>query len=140
MPFNIDGFVKIYDEWEDDHCFFCAMDGSQDGDLFKFIKDSFTNENGTLFKYIQRCLSLPSQQTLPQGEYNEWLVIVRDIFKQLCLTVAWMHENGVCHLDLSLESVIIYKRQRDNNNCQNRGFWCGPLFWERKFSRCKSLL
>ena len=120
MPFNIDGFVKIHDEWQDDHCFFYAMDGCQDGELFEFIKDSFTNENGGLFRYIQHCLSLPNQQALPQGRYNEWLIIVRDIFKQLCLNVAWMHENGVCHLDLSLENTMIYKKRRDNTTNSTR--------------------
>ena len=121
MPFNIDGFVKIRDEWEDERCFFYAMDGCPGGELFEFIKESFTNKNGIAYKYSQHCLSyaLPNQQALPQGEYNEWLIIVRDIFKQLCLNVAWMHENGVCHLDLSLENAMIYKEHHDNNNTTN---------------------
>ena len=49
-------------------------------------------------------------------DYTSWLATVQDIFQQLVLTVAWMHENGVCHLDLSLENTMVCNEMPKNEN------------------------
>ena len=67
--------------------------------------DKLKNPNGDLQKIADKCASIPVNKRLPasSGCYNSGLKLVRDAFRQLASTVAWVHENGVCHLDLSLE-------------------------------------
>ena len=80
------------------------MEGCKHGELFDVVKSQFTN--GTLAQYCKDCEN-PNIAQKPLSRNNQWLDIVRDIFRQLVNSVSWMHENGVCHLDLSLENTCI---------------------------------
>lgn len=101
------GFVRILDEWEDEHCYFYAMEGCRGGELFQYIKDQHTK--GSLQSWVT------SQSRMAQRamkENNEWTLMVKTMFRQLVDCVAWMHARGVCHLDLSLENSMIHDRRK----------------------------
>jgi len=95
------GFVRILDEWEDEHCFFYAMECCEGGELFEYVKNVHTQ---LMAKYAFE------QQNLPQEilkEPTDWIKLVRDMFRQIVDCVSWMHKKKVCHLDLSLENTMI---------------------------------
>jgi len=82
------GFVRIFDEWEDENCYFYAMENCKGGDLFEYIKTKHTEDAGA--KYTLE------QQKLPQEvlkESNEWIKSVRHMFRQLVDCVSWMHKK-----------------------------------------------
>lgn len=41
---------------------------------------------------------------------------IRNIFKQICDGVLYMHKIGIAHMDLSLENILISKNNNDNFN------------------------
>ena len=49
------------------------------------------------------------QEALKSNDAHQWLIDVRGIFRQLVKAVYWMHDQGVVHLDISLENTMIYK-------------------------------
>ena len=112
LNLNTNGIVRIYNEWEDKSWFYYAMEHCNGGDLFDFVITTFKNGFVGL------------------DGFNSWLATVQDIFQQLVLAVAWMHENGICHLDLSLENTMVCKtskskntnknKNKNKNNCENK--------------------
>ena len=99
--FNTNGVVKMCDEWEDKQWLYYATEHCRYGDLMEYLEVQFGNYH-----------VIPENVQLTQ----QWLTMVKDIFQQLVSTVAWMHENGVCHLDLSLENVMISDIKHSNGN------------------------
>jgi len=97
------GFVRILDEWEDQHCYFYAMEGCQGGELFEYIKNMHTRD--FMASYTQQQMN-QTQECMLQP--NPWIKSVRHMFRQLVECVSWMHSKGVCHLDLSLENTMIF--------------------------------
>merc|ERR1712013_481710 len=49
------------------------------------------------------------KKTLPSNDAHPWLSQIRSVFQQCVQCVFWMHEKGICHLDLSLENTMIFK-------------------------------
>jgi len=43
----------------------------------------------------------------PNSLNEEWFSMVQHLFRQLVAGVQWMHSKRVCHLDLSLENVLL---------------------------------
>jgi len=103
MDFSF-GIVRMIDEWEDRHCYFYAMEACNGGVLFDYIKSMHIRKFVPPHAY--------QQPNFPQ-EYveksNAWIKTVRHFFRQLVDSVSWMHNKGVCHLDLSLENTMIYE-------------------------------
>ena len=100
------GFKKILDKWEDEHCYFVAIQGCRGGELFQYIKDQHT-------KGLLKSWATTQSQTIqkPLKQDNEWTLMVKILFRQIVDTVAWIHSNGVCHLDLSLDNIMIHNRR-----------------------------
>ena len=108
--YNTNGITKIHDEWEDNTCLYYAMEYCKKGSLDSFVAKQFGDQNSDLQKLANKCVNAPANKILsvkPAGCYSPWLKMVRDVFQQLASTVSWMHRNGVCHLDLSLDNVMI---------------------------------
>jgi len=82
------GFARILDEWEDQNCYFYAMENCRDGELFEYIKNAHTKD--ALVKYTMEQQNL-HQETLK--EPTEWIKSVRHIFRQLVDCVSWMHKK-----------------------------------------------
>ena len=69
-----------------------------------------------------------------------WKSHVRALFRQMCYYINWLHSNGVCHLDLSLENCLIKNNIvyfcdfglseyfRNNNFKCNK--YCGKLMYQ----------
>ena len=57
-----------------------------------------------LFQYI-----VHNTKRIKNGEIPNkiWINHTRKLFKQMCLYINWLHNNGVCHLDISLENCLI---------------------------------
>eukprot|EP01084_Bolivina_argentea_P069274 126082_1 len=73
-------------------------------ELFDYISAHFNN-NPTM--YLQ-----PHQtDNIPMRYPNQWIKNITYIFYQICTAIQWLHNNGFCHLDLSLENVMIYNLQ-----------------------------
>jgi len=99
------GFVRMIDEWEDQHCYFYAMEACQGGALFDYIKSVHVQH----FSPQRACQDAKlSNESLKKSA--DWIKIVRHFFRQLVDCVSWMHSKGVCHLDLSLENAMIYDK------------------------------
>jgi len=97
------GIVRILDEWEDKYCYYYAMEHCQGGELFEYIKKIHASE-----QMIQYGIE---QQKLPQEPLkidNEWIKSVRQMFRQIVDCVSWIHNKNICHLDLSLENIMIF--------------------------------
>jgi len=54
-----------------------------------------------------------SQQ--PLEEPNQWINMVQDMFKQCVKCISWMHNQGVVHLDLSLENTMLIAPKEGSN-------------------------
>lgn len=78
-----------------------------EAELFKFISQSFAS-GGAMFQRIQATANAP-QIPLTTNDAHQWLRQIRGVFRQCVQCVFWMHEKGVCHLDLSLENTMIFK-------------------------------
>jgi serine/threonine protein kinase len=73
--------IKIIESFEDSKCTYVVMELAENGDLFT---------------------QLSKLQTFDE-------VSAKLYFKELCLAVKDLHHNNVCHLDISLENVLISK-------------------------------
>jgi len=91
------GIVRMLDEWEDENCYYFAMEYCS-GDFLKFILNMHAAQ--------KRSNQLQSQQQ-PSNEPNEVIKTVSEIFAQLVNCVSWMHDKGVYHLNLNVENVMI---------------------------------
>ena len=100
------GFCKIITQWETDDCFFYAMEHCE-AELVKFVSYSFA-EGGAMHTLMKEKEDSP-QTPLGSNDAHLWLRQIRSVFQQLVQCVFWLHEKGVCHLDLSLENTMIYK-------------------------------
>eukprot|EP01084_Bolivina_argentea_P069273 126081_1 len=95
--------INCIDLWNDKYCFYYAMPLCQ-CELFDYISAHFNN-NPTM--YLQ-----PHQtDNIPMRYPNQWIKNITYIFYQICTAIQWLHNNGFCHLDLSLENVMIYNLQ-----------------------------
>ena len=74
--------------------------------LFRHISGAFAR-GGKMHGEVRGLLNRP-QEPLKSNYAHQWLIDVRNIFRQLVKTVYWMHEQGVVHLDISLENTMIY--------------------------------
>eukprot|EP01083_Nonionella_stella_P082850 228829_1 len=103
-----DGIVKGIDEWEDEHCYYYAMEYCE-GELFDYISKTHTQT-----EYQQFVHSESTKPQVPMPKPNQWIQSVTKMFKQICLSVQWMHCKGYCHLDLSLENTMISNKEQLN--------------------------
>eukprot|EP01084_Bolivina_argentea_P080247 145402_1 len=100
-PDSHSGIVKGIDQWDDDHCYYYAMEYCH-GELFDYISKNHTSTN-----YRQFIDKESTKKQVPMEQANEWVKSVAKMFKQICSTVQWMHSKGFCHLDMSLENTMI---------------------------------
>ena len=82
------GFIKCIDFFEDNKYYYFVMEYGGES-LFDFVTDNVNIINK--YKYYKKA----------------WKLKVKMLFKQMCLYIKWLHKNGVCHLDLSLENCLI---------------------------------
>ena len=56
-------------------------------------------------------------------EKNDFIKIIRALFRDMVETVAWLHKHKVCHMDISLENTILQngddKKDDENENMIN---------------------
>ncbi|ETO25813.1 calcium-dependent protein kinase [Reticulomyxa filosa] len=97
-----EGYVRCIENWEDENCYYLAMEYCAAGELFDFIRDNHTK--GKLNEVVKNA---SSQKQKCQDVPNQWSLYVQSIFRQLVDTVSWMHRHGVAHLDLSLENTML---------------------------------
>jgi len=97
-----DGIVKGIDEWDDEHCYYYAMEYCE-GELFDYISKTHTQPDYR--KYVD---AEASKEQIAMQTANQWVKNVAKMFKQICLAVQFLHSHGYCHLDLSLENTMIY--------------------------------
>jgi len=97
-----EGYVRCIESWEDDNCFYLAMEYCGAGELFDFIRDNHTK--GELSQIVK---AAATQEQKCQKTPNAWSLCVESMFRQLVDTVSWMHSNGIAHLDLSLENTML---------------------------------
>ena len=100
------GFTRMICDWQNERCYYYAA-GYSEKELFTFISESF-QERGRMKQYMETHVNKP-QVVLTENNAHQWLIDVRGIFRQLVKAVHYFHQNGVCHLDLSLESTMIYE-------------------------------
>ncbi|ETN97270.1 hypothetical protein RFI_40259, partial [Reticulomyxa filosa] len=91
---NKTSYVRYIDDWEDTNCYYLAMEYCEGGDLFDYMSKCNTTKDSRV-----------EGQTHATAEVRNSLL--QSIFRQLVETVSWMHSNGVAHLDLSLENVML---------------------------------
>eukprot|EP01084_Bolivina_argentea_P080246 145401_1 len=109
-PDSHSGIVKGIDQWDDDHCYYYAMEYCH-GELFDYISKNHTSTN-----YRQFIDKESTKKQVPMEQANEWVKSVAKMFKQICSTVQWMHSKGFCHLDMSLENSMIASRSKKYGN------------------------
>jgi len=96
-----EALIKGIASWENDHCLFYAMEFCQN-ELFDFIKDHFEHSN-----YGRFIVEESKKEQVAMIRPNKWIQSVSKIFKEICGVTQWLHCNGFCHLDLSLENTMI---------------------------------
>ncbi|ETO17756.1 Protein kinase domain containing protein, partial [Reticulomyxa filosa] len=123
MQMKTKGYVRCIDNWEDENCYYLAMEYCGAGELFDFIRDNHTK--GELSKIVK---SAASQEQKCQTTSNEWSVCVQSMFRQLVDTVSWMHAHGVVHLDLSLENTMLSSIEKNQASIKIIDFGVAKFF------------
>ena len=100
------GFRRMICDWKNERNYYYAVEYCEGPDLFEFVSDSF--QKGRMKQYVETNGDKP-QVVLKENNAHQWLIDVRGIFRQLVKAVHYFHQKGVCHLDLSLESTMIYE-------------------------------
>ena len=95
------GIVRGIDQWDDEHCYYYAMEYCQ-GELFDHISKTHTDT-----EYRKFVESEANKEQIPMRKPNEWVNNVAKMFKQICNAVQFLHNHGYCHLDLSLENTML---------------------------------
>jgi len=72
-----------------------TKEGNAEGDKF-FVVTELAN-NGELFDLIQYA----------DGLGGEKIIYGRELFKQVCEGVKYIHDNGIAHRDLKLENCFL---------------------------------
>jgi len=122
------GIVRGIDEWDDEHCYYYAMEYCE-AELFDYVSKTHSKK---YLKFIEAEARKPQR---PMSEPNQWVKNVAKMFRQICAAVQFLHGNGYCHLDLSLENTMIFDIQQlrvkiidlglmqkfENNNFQHVG-------------------
>jgi len=85
------GFIDWIDFFKDDDFYYLIMNYGGKS-IFNYIKKSIT-----LIEYKKMSTEI-------------WKLHIKKLFKQMCYYIKWLHQNNVCHLDISLENCLI-----DNN-------------------------
>ena len=83
FPFNTNGIVKIYGEWENKQFLYYAMEYCGRCDLMTYFVSRFNDPNGHLQKLAHKCANAPIDKPLAinaAGSYSPWLRILQDIF------------------------------------------------------------
>ena len=106
-----DYIVKILDEWEDDVFYYCAIEYCDIG-LFKYVKDGWSGKGHPMRSLV----NYNGEQYMSAQKPSKWYRKMQMYFAQIMLSVGWMHINGICHMDLSLENTMINKVKRNSNN------------------------
>jgi len=92
--------------------------------IYNFIKDSknyflITKYGGiSLFEYIKHYHTLLQNNEI---NINIWLQHIKILFKQMIDHLKWLHSNGVCHMDISLENMTIFGSQFKDGKFINHG-------------------
>jgi BR serine/threonine kinase len=76
-----DHVIRLIDSFEDAHCIYAVIELAESGDLFTHLSN---------------------WQTFDERQS-------RTYFKQLALAVKDLHQRNICHLDISLENVLVLK-------------------------------
>ena len=100
------GFVRLLHDWETKKYYYYSMEHCEKA-LFQYISRAFAR-GGKMHGEIKGALNRP-QEPLKSNDAHQWLIEVRNMFRQLVRTVYWLHEQGVVHLDIALENTMIYK-------------------------------
>lgn len=72
------------------------------GELFDYISKTHTDT-----EYRKFVESEANKEQIPMRKPNEWVNNVAKMFYQICNAVQFLHNNGYCHLDLSLENTML---------------------------------
>eukprot|EP01083_Nonionella_stella_P149506 475010_1 len=83
-----DGIIQLIDYWDTDTHYYYAM-------------QYCTHD---LFAYINKYFRLKPSN----GGAHRWVHNMCTIMYQLCTTIQWLHRQGYCHMDISLENVMLY--------------------------------
>ena len=59
----------------------------------------------SLFAFVQKAHSLIQAGNL---EISHWNEVCKVIFKQMVECVEYLHSQGICHMDISLENVCLF--------------------------------
>jgi len=109
LPEQNEAYVRCIESWEDDNCYYLAMEYCGKGELFDFIRDNHTK--GELSNIVK---SAAVQEQKCQPKSNEWSECVQTMFRQMVDVVSWFHRNGTAHLDLSLENTMLASNDKVN--------------------------
>mmetsp|Transcript_10485 Transcript_10485/g.15749 ORF Transcript_10485/g.15749 Transcript_10485/m.15749 type:complete len:410 (-) Transcript_10485:256-1485(-) len=97
--------VTVLATWEDDMCYMYAMEFC-DCCLFEYMKK--IHENGHMKAYRESMEKLPQRvMSHDESSENPFLKYVRNLFNNLAHCVSYLHDKHICHLDLSLENVML---------------------------------
>ena len=111
MNLTLKGFIKILDWFKNDrYYFFVQQHGGYD-----------------FFEYIYKCHEKISKNEIT---INEWKYHIRKLFKQMILFIKWLHDKNLCHLDISLENLLIDK----NNTVKFCDFGLSEIFPSNDFT------
>ena len=97
IPNNI---LKLLDVVEDSVYIYLILELIDGGDFFGFIHSNHKKMELT-------------------NNYDGWELKMKKIFIDICQSVLWLHNNGVCHLDLSLENTLIKLEDKNNDTSGN---------------------
>ena len=100
------GFVRLLLDWDTRRNYYYSMEYCE-APLFQYISNAFM-QNGKMYAEVAAARTQP-QEALRSNDAHQWLIDVRSMFRQLVKAMYWMHNQGVVHLDISLENTMIYK-------------------------------
>jgi len=130
LPDQKDGYVRCIDNWDDDNCYYLAMEHCSAGELFEYIRDNHTK--GEQSKLVKEASSKPQKC---QDTLNDWTKCLQSMFRQLVETVSWMHSHQIAHLDLSLENTMLSSVEQNLVKIKIIDFGLARDFkWDEKFT------
>jgi len=100
--YPVPGFVRPVDFIKDTNNYYLIMDYGGE----------------SLIEYIKEIYKLLHDNIIT---INEWNNNCKILFKQMIILLQWIHNNNVCHMDISLENMVINQYQIINGKFINNG-------------------
>jgi len=123
LPAPHKNVIRCYEFWEtaEHDAYYMVMEYANCGELLAVVSDLHETVNQQKLNIIDQIKAIPDMQERlvnaesyrkvlslsPEG-HNPCIEVIRFVFQQMVQAVATLHNQGVAHLDISLENFVVH--------------------------------